>query len=175
MQTTNWIYDPNTLATGNNGTPIATGVWRALEPGDLAPTINSLNISGLVINTDQLEGMTQSGIQFLTYLSGQMTHSYSTTSLVSVSGSMNSMTTGIALPANSQRRKLYVQVVGSGGPLFLGYGTAPSTGAFNAVLAPATADFGVNGGVLSDSDFQGNVFVSGGIGVRFTIWQGTAP
>lgn len=159
--------------------PYQTGIWRALEPSDLAPTISAINISGINIAVDQLEGMVSSGAQYLAFisgaqafLSGQQSHTYTTVSSSSISGSMSAITTGIGLQANALRKKVYAQVIGSGGPLWLGYGAAPSAQSFNVALKAASSDPGMDGGTLSDSDYRGAILVSGYIGCRYTLWEG---
>lgn len=100
------------------------------------------------------------------------TKGYGVASSPTVSGSMAAITTGIGLQSNPNRRTLYAQVIGSGGPLWLGYGVAPSSQAFHIALAAASADPGMNGGILTDIDYKGAVFVSGTIGCRYTLWEG---
>ena len=97
---------------------------------------------------------------------------YATVSNRVVSGSMGAITAGIALPANPSRKRFYLQVVGSGGPLLVNLGGVASHQAFNLILAPATTDYGSDGGVMSDNEWQGAVGVSGGIGCRFIAWEG---
>lgn len=184
----NWIFDPFQVASDNN----ATGMWRALTPQDFQVTVDSVNISGINIATDQLEGMVTSGAQYLANISGRLsgtlvfaqtgsnTTAFGTTSVQgsSISGSMSTITTGLALAANPTRKSFYAQVIGSGGPLWLAYNNAAASStnwhvALKAASSdqPAIRDPGMDGGNLSDSDFKGPVYVSGFIGCRFNIWE----
>ena len=81
--------------------------------------------------------------------------------------------TGNILLANPNRIQSYIQVIGSGGPLYVKFGDAPaSTGSFSVLLKAATSDFGTDGGVWSDNGFwKGSVSVSGNIGTRFICWE----
>ncbi len=73
----NYAWNPYGSVTGKNG--LTTGVWSSLETSQdgalrvsLTSGINidSLNISGLVVNTDQLEVINTSGTQYLAAISG---------------------------------------------------------------------------------------------------------
>ena len=76
------------------------------------------------------------------------------------------------LPANNGRAQIYAQVVGSGGPLWISLDGRPAdSGNFQLVLKPATTDMGADGGVWSDTAFQGPVFVSGANLCKFVLWE----
>jgi hypothetical protein len=59
---TNFIFDSGQVSTDGN----STGMWRALTPADMLSTIDSVNISGINVNTDQLEAITTSGVRAVT-------------------------------------------------------------------------------------------------------------
>lgn len=78
----NYAWNPYAVVTGANG--ITTGAWSSTElsqDGSLRVSltsginIDSLNISGLVVNTDQLETINTSGTQYLAAISGNTNRS----------------------------------------------------------------------------------------------------
>lgn len=167
-----YIYDPD-LIVYNTHTNVATntGGLRPLYSTDLVFTADSVQISGINVNTDQLEVIETSGVQYLASISGQKS-SYSTVSNSTVSGSMSVFTTGLALPSTSTRKEAYIQVVGSGSPLYLAFNTTVASQAnFNVILKAASSDFGTDGGVWTSERYTGPVSVSGFIGCRFSAWQ----
>lgn len=100
--------------------------------------------------------------------------SFASVSNSAISGSMATFTTGVLL-ANPYRDRLYAQVVGSGGPLYIAYNGSPASATnFNVLLAAASTDIGTNGGVLTENNYTGPVSVSGFIGCRFILWEGSS-
>lgn len=103
---------------------------------------------------------------------------YSTISSSIPSGSATVMTTGVCFPADAGRKAAYLQVIGSGGPLFVAYNSGPAgTGNFNVLLKPATVSaafpFGADGGVLMETNWQGSISVSGAPLCHFLAWAAT--
>lgn len=98
---------------------------------------------------------------------------FSAVSSTAVTGSMGAPTTGVALAANTNRKVLHAQVVGSGGPVYLNYANAvPSAAGFAYALAAATTDGGMDGGTLTDLNYKGIVVASGFTAARWVIWEG---
>lgn len=88
------------------------------------------------------------------------------------SGSASAITTGIALAQNLDRREFYIQVVGSGSPLYVAFNSnTAGTGNFNVLLKAASSTFGTDGGTLSNTSYQGPVSVSGDALCYFSIWE----
>jgi hypothetical protein len=89
------------------------------------------------------------------------------------------MTTGVCFPANAGRKAAYLQVIGSGGPLFVAYNSGPAgTGNFNVLLKPATVSaafgpFGSDGGILVEQNYLGDISVSGSALCHFLAWSAT--
>lgn len=88
------------------------------------------------------------------------------------------MTTGVCFPANAGRKAAYLQVIGSGGPLFVAYNSGPAgTNNFNVLLKPATVSTafpqGSDGGVLVETNWQGDISVSGAPLCQFIAWAAT--
>lgn len=82
------------------------------------------------------------------------------------------LVTGIAILADPNRIAWGIQVIGSGSPLYVKFGTAPaSTGSFNLLLRAASADWAADGGSFIDSPavYLGDVSISGS--TRFTCWS----
>lgn len=107
-----------------------------------------------------------------------VTQSYSSISSSIPSGSATVMTTGVVFPADAGRKAAYLQVIGSGGPLYVSYGPGPAgTGNFNVLLKPATVSaafpFGADGGVLVETNWQGPISVSGAPLCQFLAWAAT--
>lgn len=97
---------------------------------------------------------------------------YVTVTNAAVSGTMTAPITGVALPANAGRNAFYIQVVGSGGPLWVAFNSQmPNSGNVAVLLKAATTDFGADGGVLAGDGYAGDVCVSGTVGCRFIAWQ----
>lgn len=81
-------------------------------------------------------------------------------------------TAGVILPSNPGRKGFFVQVVGTGGPLYLNYSaTTPDVNNWHRVLAAATTMNGTNGGVLEEDKWQGPVACSGAAFVTFKVWE----
>ncbi len=88
-------------------------------------------------------------------------------------GSAGGAVGGILFPSSVGKLPFYIQVIGSGGPLYVNYSNViPSTGGFNIALKPASSTFAGDGGVLLETAYPGPVAVSGGIDCRFVAWQG---
>lgn len=88
------------------------------------------------------------------------------------------MTTGVVFPANAGRKAAYLQVIGSGGPLYVSYNDgATSTTNFNVLLKPATVSaafpYGADGGVLVETNWTGPISVSGAPLCQFLAWAAT--
>lgn len=165
-----YLWDPLLLVSGAlTNEVIGTGGFRPLFSTDL--TTANVNIGDIEVAVDELEGMTASGVRFQAAISGQSA-GYSAVSTSAISGSMGSITTGIALQSTPGRKEAYTQVVGSGGPLYLLFGTAAASATnFNVLLKAASTDGGADGGIWSSERYKGPVSCSGYIGCRFTIWQ----
>lgn len=89
------------------------------------------------------------------------------------SGSANAAVGGILFPSSVGRLPFFIQVVGSGAPLYVAYNGAPAgTGNFSVVLKAATSTYGADGGTWLESAYAGPVTVSGAIECRFVAWQG---
>lgn len=178
----NYIWDVTALITGV-GQP-TTGAWRPAVPGDFSSTL-FLTGTGISVAVDDIAmtggyitdgsmkvAVTGAPVVTITGVVQVSDSQFTTVTNSTVSGSMNTMTTGQALPLNAARNQFYAQVLGSGGPLYLVYGTsAAGTGNCNVVLKAASAWPGSDGGILVDDAYNGAVTISGGIGCMFTIWQ----
>lgn len=102
------------------------------------------------------------------------TPAYSTVSATLPTGSMTSITAGLAFAANASRKEVYAQVIGSGGPLFIAFSNAAASATnFNVLLKSASSDPGADGGSWVSNTYQGPISVSGTVGCRFIIWQNT--
>ncbi len=87
-------------------------------------------------------------------------------------GSASAAVGGQIFGQNIGRSQLYIQVVGSGGPLYVSLSASPATtGNFHVALKPAAATFGGDGGVLSLQGFVGPVNVSGSVECRYVAWE----
>jgi hypothetical protein len=93
-----YAWNPYTVVTGANG--LNTGAWSAAElsqDGALRVSltsgisVDSLNISGLVVNTDQLEIINTSGVQYLASISGRLNNG-----LIGVTGTRTDVASGYA-------------------------------------------------------------------------------
>lgn len=93
----NWIFDSGQISSDGN----STGMWRALTPTDLLTSIDSVNISGISVNTDQLETITTSGTQYLAFVSGRM--AALTTNFAIITGSQ------VTIPAGTRSWSVGVQ------------------------------------------------------------------
>ena len=89
----------------------------------------------------------------------------------SVSGSLVAATFGVALPVNPARKAFYVQSVGSGGSVYVGYGPTVTASQFHILLKGSTTDLGADGGSLYETMWQGQVSISGGIGTKWVAWE----
>lgn len=137
-----------------------------------SPTVTITGISSVGINGN-VSTVSAGGYVGITGVVSVTNNEYSTVSNSTVSGSNSSITTGQALPSNAARNNLYIQVVGTGSPLYVAYGnTAASQTNFNVLLKADSAPYAGNGGVLTDDAYLGSVMVSGSAGCLFTIWQG---
>lgn len=147
---------------------VISGFNPQYASGAKAPfVIDNINGGELVMNTD----MDASIDSVTTYVPSATTAS----NYVPSGGGaiVSAIVTGNIFAANPLRIQSYIQVIGSGGPLYVKFGDAPaSTGSFSVLLKAATSDFGTDGGVWSDNGFwRGAVSVSGGIGTRFISWE----
>ena len=102
----NYVWNPYGVITGATGPN--TGIWSSLEmsqDGALRVSltsgisIDSINISGLVVNTDQLETINTSGAQYLASISGTNANTLSSSQsgaryLESISGDIRFLRTG---------------------------------------------------------------------------------
>ncbi len=80
---------------------------------------------------------------------------------------------GVLFPSSVGRLPFFIQVVGSGAPLYVAYNGQPAgTGNFSVVLKPASATYGGDGGTLLETAYTGPVTVSGAADCRFVAWQG---
>ncbi len=87
-----------------------------------------------------------------------------------ISGFTGGFVTG-GFPANVQRKALHVQNVGSGGPLFIAFGTGPASSTnFNRILAAAPSHLGA-GGVFTDFSWTGQLSYSGAPFVYAMVWE----
>lgn len=80
--------------------------------------------------------------------------------------------TGSVLLSNPNRIAWGIQVIGSGSPLYVKFGTGPAgTGSMNLLLKGSAADYGADGGSFIDSPavYLGEVSISGS--TRFTVWE----
>lgn len=158
-----YSWSDNSVITGSAN--FITGAWVPLTAdasGRLLVAIGDANITGnLSVVLDKTgDSVTAYPPQFTTVSSS------------TISGSMSAATTGVALPSNTNRKEFYVQVIGSGSPLFLAFnGNSVSSTNLNVMLKAATSSYGADGGLLSNQTYQGPVCVSGGIGCLFTIWE----
>lgn len=151
----NLIFDPNQVSIDG----FTTGMWRAYKTTDLA----NLTISGMEVVVGNI-GVTG----LVTTIPANAT----TTNNYSQSGSAGqTLLTGQILAANPARVQTYIQVIGSGGPLYVKLGAAPaSQQSFSILLKPASSDFGQDGGIWSDNGFwKGIVSVSGT--TRVIAWE----
>jgi len=91
-----YVWNPYCVITGANG--LTTGAWSSAElsqDGSLRVSltsginIDSLNISGLVVNTDQLEVINTSGTQYLASISGRLNNG-----LIGVTGTRPDIASG---------------------------------------------------------------------------------
>lgn len=145
---------------------VLTGFNPQYRSGQQAPfAIDNINGGELVVSSD----LDQSVDSVTAYVPNATT----TSNYVPSGGATATLLTGNALLSNPSRIQSYIQVVGSGGPLFVKLGSAPaSTGSFSFILKPATTDFGADGGIWSDPGFyKGDVSVSGGPGTRIICWE----
>lgn len=102
------------------------------------------------------------------------TPAYSTVSATLPTGSMTSISAGLAFAANASRKEVYAQVIGSGGPLYIAFSNAAASQSnVNVLLKAASSDYGTDGGVWDSTTYQGPVSVSGAVGCRFILWQNT--
>lgn len=156
-------------------TPIFTGapsITIANNPnvGFVIGSVVGLSGSPNVTNNGGFVGITGTHPVSLT---GSNNTAFASVSTAAPSGSMSSIITGMGLAANSNRKKFYAQVIGSGAPLWISYnGLGASSGNFNVLLKASSADPGTDGGTISDADFKGAVFISGGNACRFVLWEG---
>ncbi len=89
----------------------------------------------------------------------------------SISGSAGAATTGVVLPANAGRKIAFIQVLGSGSPLYVAYNNRlPGQNNCDVLLKAASSDFGTDGGVLVENNYVGDISVSGAAGCTFSCW-----
>lgn len=66
-QSFNQIFDTGWVTYTTDGASIiGTGAWRPMFPSDLASTVGSIYLSGINVNTDQLETIETSGVRSVT-------------------------------------------------------------------------------------------------------------
>lgn len=88
------------------------------------------------------------------------------------SGSNSQLVAGTLFQSSVGKLPFFIQVVGSGGPLFVSYSNQPaSTGNFSTILKAASSTYGADGGILFEEAYAGPVTVSGAIECRFIYWQ----
>lgn len=88
------------------------------------------------------------------------------------SGSASQLVGGTLFSSSVGKLPFYIQVVGSGGPLFVAYSNQPAgTGNFSAILKAASSTYGADGGTLFEEAYAGPVQVSGSVECRFIYWQ----
>ncbi len=88
-------------------------------------------------------------------------------------GSATAALGGTLFASSVGKLPFFVQVVGTGGPLYLAYNSLPAgTGNFSVVLKPASATYGGDGGTLLETAYTGPVTCSGSADCRFVAWQG---
>jgi hypothetical protein len=88
------------------------------------------------------------------------------------SGGNSQIVGGTLFASSVGKLPFFIQVVGSGGPLFVAYSNqAAGTGNFSAILKPATSTYGADGGTLFEQAYTGPVQVSGSVECRFIYWQ----
>lgn len=150
------------------GLAVVTSGFNPQYPsGSKAPTAID-NINGGILSV--LSDLDQSVDSITSYVPSATTTSNYTPS---GNGINPGILTGNVLLSNPNRIQSYIQVIGSGGPLYVKLGSAPaSTGSFSVLLKAATSDFGTDGGVWSDNGFwKGDVSISGGLGTRIIAWE----
>lgn len=156
-------WSPTDVAT--NGLNPYTGLWNPTQvdtSGRLLVSIGDANFTGnLSVALDKTgDSVTAYPPQF------------SSVSTSVPSGSLSASTTGVALAANTVRKEFYIQAIGTGSPLYIAFnGNAVSPTNLNVVLKAASASYAGDGGLLSNTTYQGPVTVSGAIGCLFTVWE----
>lgn len=143
-----WLFDPNQVSTEGS----QTGMWRGLQPADLTNVTLSGTITGLITTIPANATVTNNYVQ-----SGSATNT--------------TLLTGQILAANPARVQTYIQVIGSGGPLYVKLGAAPaSQQSFSLILKAGSTDFSTDGGVWTDNGFwKGIVSISGQ--TRAIFWE----
>lgn len=152
-----WIFDPNQVSTEGG----QTGMWRAFQASDLA----NITISGMEVVVGNV-GIT--GSPTVTTIPANAT---GTNNYVQSGSAGQTFLTGQILAANPARVQTYIQVIGSGSPLYVKLGAAPaSQQSFSLILKAASSDFGTDGGTYSDNGFwKGIVSISGN--TRAICWE----
>jgi len=88
-------------------------------------------------------------------------------------GSAGAALTGAPFLTDQGRKTAYIQVVGSGSPLYVNYGSSPAgTGNFHVILKPSTSIFGGDGGVLVETQWKGDISISGSPLCYASVWAG---
>lgn len=163
-----YIYDPDLIVYDAVNVAATTGGLRPLYSTDLVFTADSVQISGINVNTDQLETINTSGTQYLASISGQLIGN------LSVSNDGVTGTFGTVLGANPARKAWYLQNLQTGA-LMVRLGTSfPSTANLNMMLQGGTVINDGKGGVYEDEQgrYRGAVSVSGfgGATVSCAVW-----
>lgn len=185
-------WDENAQITGAQNPQ--TGAWVSLQTNSdgslrvaLTSGINvdSLNISGLVVNTDQLEVINTSGAQYLASISGDVrflrtgvqqvsfTTSATASNIIPSGGAFTgaALVTGLLLAQNLNRKSFFIQNNSTRSPLYVEFGQPPvSTGQYSFILNPSIAN-GFAGDSFFDSPAQylGPISVSGD--GQFISWE----
>lgn len=161
-------YTPYTGMVNVNRAVVTSGYNPQFASGAPAVTaIDNINGGTLAVMSD----LDQSTDSVTSYVPSATTTSNYVPSGAGAVGA--TIVTGNIFQANPNRVQSYIQVIGSGGALYVKFGDAPaSTGSFSVLLKPSTTDFGTDGGVWSDNGFwKGSISVSGGLGTRFICWE----
>lgn len=172
----NYAYSPDAVETGIGLLP-KTGHWVPLQTdgeGSLKValtsgiSIDSLNISGLVVNTDQLEVINTSGTQYLAAISGRLAGSSTVSeNIYGVLGGTG-FYSGLLFPLNLNRKEVFVQNISTVTPSYIRFGSQASAQSFSVILNPASTS-GLAGGSLSNENYKGAVYFSGGSVTSFEV------
>ena len=95
-----------------------------------------------------------------------------TVSSSSPSGTQASNSYGTILDTNTNRLNFYVQNVGTGGALYLKYGTNASSATYNLILKAASSLENGDGGSVADDIWKGPISISGNSSFnKYISWE----
>lgn len=95
-----------------------------------------------------------------------------TVSSSSPSGTQATNSYGTVLDTNTNRLNFYVQNVGSGGALYIKYGTGASSASYNLILKAASTLENGDGGSITDDIWKGPLSISGNSSFnKYISWE----